>query len=470
MVTVSGFLLPLPGFGKQQSTSADFEGAIITSGGKERYVVEYGLKRLIPSGEILQAFYFETRKVERVSGRLFAEIPKGDPLGIFSSWPDGTLLKGRGVRVYLVSKNQRRWIVNEKVFIRWGFRWNRITSVPDDVLARVVEGTPLIGNPPPHPDTTILSGPEQHSVIERQTFTFAFTGSDGAGSRDVNFETFLEGFDSRWIPTTRAERSFTVEKEERQYTFLVRTVSKDGRVDPTPERRSFTVRLSPWSKYVRLGSVTSSGSTPDEETIQLEVDGRVPNPIGLTGYTVSNGLGAQFRIPTVQNYYRAGVELPSEDPLVVPAGGRVIIIVGKTRMRKSVRLNRCMRYLEPQMNTVFGFGFGSCPVPSEEQIRRETGSKCFEFISKQSACSMPNPIGFPDNVRLGLTCIDFISRHYTYNGCVDDHQIERDFFLNDWRVEIGYPQRFLATGSETIEVRDGEGLLVDRFERRSFGF
>ncbi len=455
------------------------EGAIIKGNGPRLYVIEHGVRRLIPSVEILKAFYFDHRPVELIADASIEMLPVGDPLGIFSSWPDGTIFKGSGPRIYLFMRGERHWIVSEKVFSRWGFRWSRITNVPEQTLSRMTEGAPVIGSPPPEPETSILSGPQEGSTIETTSFKFAFTGSDGRGTRNVNFETWLNGFDSRWVATNRTDRSFDVPKEERRYTLFVRAVSADGRVDPTPERRSFTVRFSPFGSYVQIGSISTGGTSPDTETITLNVSSRAPQPIDLTDYSLVSSVGAQFRLPTVQNYYRVSADLPAEDRLLVPPGGKVTIVVGRTPLGRSVRLNACMRYLDraqgmPTFLSSIGSSlggllpFGTCPSPSEEQIRYQVGSKCFDFIKQQSACSMPNPIGFPDNVRLGLACIDFISAHYTYNGCVDDHQAERDFYLNDWRVEIGYSQKFFPTGKETVELRDREGRLVDRYMPFSF--
>ncbi|GEM_PF-1005733 len=447
-------------------TAENLEAAILKGSGPNLFVIEHGLKRLIPSMEVLRAFHFGSRRIEQVPDKVMESFVKGDPLGLFSSWPDGTLLKGSQSRVYLVSKNTRRWVVNEKVFVAWGFAWDRITTVPDDVLNRLNEGSPAIGPAPKHPESSILSGPEEASTLETTSILFTFSGFSPAGARNVNFETYLQGFDSQWVPTTRDQRSFDLESKDATYTFFVRAVSQDNAIDPTPARRSFSVRLSPFSKYVRIASRSGQATIPDNEAITLEVLSSSPSPVDLTDYTITNSLGHSFHLPKVNNDYRAGGETSLPDPLVVAPGGRVIITLGKSPLRASVRVNRCMGYLTRTGGAFQSLGnfFFDCPQLPQEVIERHTGKTCLDYLKSQSACSVANPIPFPDNVRLGFTCIDFISQHYTYNGCVDDHRAERDFYKDEWRVEIGFPKDFFPTGKERVELRDREKKLVHRLE------
>jgi uncharacterized protein YecT (DUF1311 family) len=58
-------------------------------------------------------------------------------------YPDGTLLKGSGPKVYVVLTGQRHWIPDPNTFNARGYHWDAIRQVADDDLNAVPEGTQL---------------------------------------------------------------------------------------------------------------------------------------------------------------------------------------------------------------------------------------------------------------------------------------------------------------------------------------
>lgn len=60
-----------------------------------------------------------------------------------TSYPDGTLLKGSGVNVYVIEKGVRRFIPDERTFNSMGYNWNAIKVIPDSDLSSIPQGTDI---------------------------------------------------------------------------------------------------------------------------------------------------------------------------------------------------------------------------------------------------------------------------------------------------------------------------------------
>lgn len=59
------------------------------------------------------------------------------------AYPDGTLLKGNDVYVYVIENGMRRLISNENTFNSMGYNWNAIKVISDSDLSRIPQGTDI---------------------------------------------------------------------------------------------------------------------------------------------------------------------------------------------------------------------------------------------------------------------------------------------------------------------------------------
>lgn len=58
-------------------------------------------------------------------------------------YPDGTLLKGSGIYVYVIENGMRRLIPDEKTFNSMGYNWNAIKVISDSDLSSIPQGTDI---------------------------------------------------------------------------------------------------------------------------------------------------------------------------------------------------------------------------------------------------------------------------------------------------------------------------------------
>ncbi len=76
--------------------------------------------------------------------------------------PDGTLIRGSNIAVYLLEQGERRPILNERVFLAQGFKWNRVVSILDQELAGYPAGQILS-----YPDGMLISFNKKIALVSR---------------------------------------------------------------------------------------------------------------------------------------------------------------------------------------------------------------------------------------------------------------------------------------------------------------
>jgi hypothetical protein len=87
------------------------------------------------------------------------DIPTGDPL--LDAEADGNLLKGSSAGVYVMEGGLRRLIPSPEVLISCGYGWDAVRSIPESRLNAIATGASISGPPCPHlvpPDGTLIQG------------------------------------------------------------------------------------------------------------------------------------------------------------------------------------------------------------------------------------------------------------------------------------------------------------------------
>lgn len=116
------------------------DGSLIKGSGVRVYRVEEGKRRPVLSSALFEALQLRWSDVKTLTDRELSRYPEGQPL----LWPDGSLLRLSGdSRVYLVQGGFRRWIETADVFRALGLSWNRVQIVSQEEFASLPEAQPI---------------------------------------------------------------------------------------------------------------------------------------------------------------------------------------------------------------------------------------------------------------------------------------------------------------------------------------
>jgi surface antigen len=145
------------------------EGTLLRARGQAAvYVVQGGMRRLIPDESTFLAHGYRWENVLEVSPNELARNPEGSPLSSSSpgpspaspgvpsnpgptgppaSWPDGSLVRANSGterdKVYVVENGWRRWVPDAETFNARGYRWEDVRVIRPDQIARIPQGQPL---------------------------------------------------------------------------------------------------------------------------------------------------------------------------------------------------------------------------------------------------------------------------------------------------------------------------------------
>ncbi len=111
------------------------DGSLLKGTGDRVYVIEDGKRKWIPSREAFAAGGYDWANVQSIPDSTLNIIPLAD----------GSLIKGDGDRVYVIVNGQKQWIPNPEAFAAEGFLWPDIEHVSDGVLAIYETGSNFTG-------------------------------------------------------------------------------------------------------------------------------------------------------------------------------------------------------------------------------------------------------------------------------------------------------------------------------------
>ena len=211
-------------------------------------------------------------------------------------------------------------------------------------------------------------------------------------------------------------------------------------------------------------SVYGAGaSNPDNEYLELSVPQNAGVPVDITGWTImSDATGAGSVIPQGTEVVSSGIVNPVQD-IVLEPGQRALLISGQSPIGGSFRENKCIGYFSsfqkftPQLPQ-------NCPAPSDElSSLYGTGyirdAACIDYVNTLSRCQ----VALSPPVSVSGACQTFLIKYLNYNGCVDQHRSDADFFGNTWRVYLGRTASIWRTQHEVVKLLDKQGNTVDAF-------
>lgn len=460
ILILSGIFLCLLG----NTTSADQiylpKVDLIKGSGPEVYLLESGTRHWIPNPEIFNLFNYDWKNIKVFSNSIVESYPRGDDWDKYDDYPDGSLIKGAGPKVYLIELDKKRWIPNPRIFTESGFGWKYIINVNDDVLNDFDDGNNLnLLEVDKYPETLIIDGPSQDKALEDTDVSFTYSGINPLGSvKDLSFETYLKGHDSKW----RKQWSGYTEEYDLSdgggvFTFFVRAKNDEGYVDHSPASRTFQIRVS--SHY---GDVEIDDVSYDEDDFKddyLILENNSDELINIGGWTIETN-NETVIIPQAVHKLKHPFSINTPSDIELAPDDEVIISSNISLQGDNFRVNKCAGYLdqyewlEPSLDK-------DCPELDESEYSH-LKSACREFIDDLDRCEIPD---YSDNYEIGFDseCTNFLNDKFNYKQCYEDHKQEADFFGDEWRVFLGKSIDIFNNNSDTLILRDKSGLLVDKY-------
>ena len=385
------------------------DGTLLRARNQEKvYVLENGLRRWIVNPDVFNGLGYKWSNVQVVSEDVVNAYPLGNDLTSSYSYPEGSLLRGDGPEVYLIEAGKKRWIPNPQIFETKGFRWENIIKINQSSLNYISRGDDIaLDEKSKNPNTFIKQGPCQQGqdtipTINSTEITFEFSGTDALGQpdKDLSFETFVQGLDTRWQTSYGFQRKIDLGQSSGVYTFYVRAKNKAGYYDKTPAFCSFKTEVSSYKDKISIYSVSGWGTDPNYESITLGASYSLSAPVDITGWVIET----------------------SKRRFTIPQGIKLFHWDSTYRHKTDIYLGSSERI------TIYG---GKSPV----QENAFAVNKCWWYINNSE----------------------------DYKKCYYDHNWESDFLTGEWRVYLNRDSELFENTNETVTLLDKNGSVVDTY-------
>ncbi len=435
------------------------DGSIIKGSGPRVYVLSNGERRWIQTERDFVRIGYRWDMLKRLPDHDLQLYPRGEAVNADEGYPDFTLIHGSSPRVYVVVGGVRRWVSRPSLITDSKLNSHNIILVTDAARDALTEGAPLISPLPKGPDTSITIGPAHGSITESTDFIFGFRGSDERGTTNVTLETKIEGYDTAWVDSgTSVERRVTLPALPFPYVFFARAKDSNGVMDRTPSYREFSIGHSVVTGSVKITGVNAGTEDPAKEYVTLQVTGE--SSVNFTGWTLRNENNSSYSIDQVVEDYSPSNTFSQS--LVAAPGAIVVVNAGRSPVGKNFRLNACSGYLERIAPFTPSIG-GQCPVPSDSIVRNLTRN-CQSYLAGIPSCTPPPEAAMDVQNSVGRDCIQFGIDHYNYSRCREDHRFEPGFLQKEWRLFLGLTSgQFLNDDHDEVTLRDPSGKVVDRY-------
>lgn len=220
---------------------------------------------------------------------------------------------------------------------------------------------------------------------------------------------------------------------------------------------------SSYAGYVHLTYGYPYVRSSDEQYIRIDASYANREPVNITGWRLYSPVTGQS---AAIGY---GSNLPSlgeiaHDPIVLKPNEYAYIISGQSpEGGLSFRDNKCTGYFAANKQ-FYPSVSGSCPRPTGQVPYRSVANPnglpidCADYLNTLPYCAI-----VPSVPARYAACAEYVSRHYSYPGCIDDFKNDRDFYLNHWFVYLNRSDPLWLPAHETIVLYDADGAFVDSF-------
>ena len=115
-------------------------GFLIKGSSEKVYLIENSKKRWIANAFTFNQRSYRWKDIYQISDSELNNYPAGGDISGTILYPDGTLIKDSGFKVYLIENGKKRWIVSAATFNARGYQWDKIIIVSNEELGWYLEG------------------------------------------------------------------------------------------------------------------------------------------------------------------------------------------------------------------------------------------------------------------------------------------------------------------------------------------
>ena len=230
---------------------------------------------------------------------------------------------------------------------------------------------------------------------------------------------------------------------------------------------------SPHSGLISISSDSyPEARSPKDEYIGISADFNNEEDINITGWKLESLVtGNYYIIGTAAELAKSG-QVNIQRSIVLPPGAFAYAISGRSAIGTSFRINTCIGYLDQFQSFSPPLPL-SCPSPSEEyEIYSDISTKdlvyeeddyykCEQFVKGLHQCRMFRDDFDDIEPRIPRLCKQFVTEHFSYNGCLTYHKTDPDFYKNEWRIYGGSRDELWRDRRDIIRLLDTEGRVVD---------
>ncbi len=213
------------------------------------------------------------------------------------------------------------------------------------------------------------------------------------------------------------------------------------------------------------GSINFQFGNPREkdfnkEYIVISASYNNTQPVNITGWKLKSALSGK-NVTIGQGVYLpfSGIVNKEADIFLNP-GDKAVIATGHSPKGVSFRLNTCTGYFEQFQNFTPALP-QQCPRPANEEFKVGLGrlnDTCIDYIEQIPSCFahiQAVPIG------LSAECNEFINKNIHYNGCLQIHKNDSNFYKQEWRIFLKRDSELWKDRRETIKLLDTAGKTID---------
>lgn len=224
---------------------------------------------------------------------------------------------------------------------------------------------------------------------------------------------------------------------------------------------SITETASPYAGKVTLSAGQAKNTNPTSEYVTLKTSKSLAGTLTVTGWRIESTATRLGSTIGGAAYLPISGVVNGDSPVALSANNTLYIVTGRPPTGFSFRGNECSGYFEQFQDFSPKIPL-ACPTPMNE-LKREAqrgfipDDGCIDYVEKIRTCQLIIS-GAPASVNSG--CQHFIYDTLTYNGCVNAHKTDADFYTGTWYVYLGRTQELWKSAHERIRLLDENGKVV----------
>ena len=218
---------------------------------------------------------------------------------------------------------------------------------------------------------------------------------------------------------------------------------------------------SPYAGNLTLSVGNVQSTDPTAEYLVIRVSSNLVGQLSISNWKLESPVTALGAVIGPANPLPISGTGKNEASVTVGAGATIYVISGRSPEGESFRKNLCTGYFGNNQSFTPSLT-RDCPRPSDELKKAAQAGfiptdACISYVNGLSSCQLVS-VAFPQNI--GSGCQSFITTSLTYNGCVDAHKTNADFYKNEWYLYLDRDQELWKSSNEQIRLLDENGKVV----------